>query len=70
MKHTFYKCKPNCLGCQFCEGGLGYCTTCGGFEGQLTTDCAGHKLNEKILDRVWKGFYNFKDGKWVRGSRR
>jgi hypothetical protein len=74
MKHIFYECPPGeCRhpgSCPYCDGGLGLCTVCNGAEGQLTTDCVGYKLSEKILDRVWKGFYDFKYGRWVRGGRR
>jgi hypothetical protein len=50
----------------FCDGGLGYCAVCGGFEGTLTTDCCGRKLTPNEEDRIYrKGNLDFKDGKWV-----
>lgn len=44
MEHTWYKCPDSCDGCQFCLGGLGCCTVCGGIEGQLLAKCPGYQL--------------------------
>jgi hypothetical protein len=66
-KHTYYECKCNKPYCQFCDGGLGLCTSCNGFEGTLTTECCGRRIteeeerliyNERVLDYV--------GGKWLR----
>jgi hypothetical protein len=43
----------------FCDGGLGWCVVCGGFEGQLLSTCPGHKLNEETLNACYNG--NVKD---------
>lgn len=67
MEHTWYECKCGHVGCQFCDGGLGHCTVCKGFEGTLTTDCTDKKLSEQTLNAVWKGYIDFKDGKWITG---
>lgn len=67
MEHTWYECKCGRTGCQFCDGGLGHCTVCKGFEGTLTTDCTGKKLSEPTLDAVWKGYIDFVNGKWITG---
>jgi hypothetical protein len=59
--HKWYKCKEFCAepGCMFCEGGLGWCTVCDAFEGQLLTTCPGYKLNEDALNACYHG--NVKD---------
>jgi hypothetical protein len=54
-RHVWHKCSPGCNGCQFCEGGLGWCTVCGAFEGQLLTTCPGYRLNEATLDACYRG---------------
>lgn len=67
MKHTWFECKCGQVDCQFCGGGLGACTVCRGFEGTLTTDCVGKRLQEPTLNAVWKGYIDFIDGRWVSG---
>jgi len=56
MNHIWFKCKQPCDNphCMFCEGGLGSCTVCEGFEGTLTRDCCGFKLDETDYDLIWK----------------
>lgn len=64
-KHVWYKCSQNCTGCQFCNGGLGYCTVCHGFEGTLTTECCGRKITEEEEDKIYKqGTLDFNNGRW------
>jgi hypothetical protein len=65
-KHTFYQCKCNKFGCQFCDGGLGLCTVCDGAEGTLTTECPGRKITKEEAAKIynWKSL-DFKDGQWV-----
>lgn len=69
IEHTWYKCTCGQPGCMFCDGGLGSCTVCGGFEGTLTTDCIGCRLQEPTLNAVWKGYIDFVDGRWRPGVR-
>jgi len=68
MKHKYFKCPQPCekVNCIFCDGGLADCTVCNGGEGQLTTDCCGHRLPHVTHDHVWKGLidYTDKDG-WI-----
>ena len=59
MDHTWHKCNPDCNGCMFCDGGLGWCVVCGAFEGQLLTSCPGYHLNEEALEACYRG--NVKD---------
>ena len=67
-KHTWYKCSggheyPG--NCQFCDGGLGACTVCDGFEGTLTTECPGRKITPKEEDAIYKqGTLDFIFGEW------
>lgn len=68
MKHTWYEChgKHESPGCMFCDGGLGACTVCNGFEGTLTTDCCGRKMTEDEERRVYKeGTLDFQNGAWL-----
>lgn len=53
--------------CSICEGGLGACSVCGGFEGTLTTDCCGRRITQLEEDQIYRqGRLDFRDGKWVR----
>jgi len=55
VNHTRYVCdKVDCHPCQFCEGGLFWCTVCNGFEGTLTTDCSGRNNTEVEHDAIYK----------------
>lgn len=50
----------------FCDGGLFSCTVCNGFEGTLTTECCGHKLHQAVLDAIYAGKIDYKNGKWIK----
>lgn len=68
MQHTWLKHEPGrCQEwrCPICEGGLAICTVCGAAEGELTKDCCGFRLNQFILDAIYKGGLNFADGMWT-----
>jgi len=67
MKHTWFKCQCGRMSCPYCGGDLASCTVCGGDEGTLPTDCPGKRLQEATLNAIWKGYINFKDGRWVLG---
>lgn len=72
MKHKFYECEQPCdrTACPFCEGGLGLCTVCGGFEGTLTTHCCGRKLTKEEEDKIYVlGTLDYADGEWVEVDR-
>lgn len=64
-RHKYFKCGCNRPGCQFCDGGLGSCTVCGGFEGTLATQCPGIPLSEQVLEAIYKGGLDFKQNVWV-----
>ena len=72
MKHTWYKCPPDCddYSCPYCVGGLASCIICGGAEGELTTDCCGHKLTQEIHDKVYAGKTDFKNHHWQTPTKR
>lgn len=53
--HTWYVCKSGCEGCQFCNGGLGWCTVCDAFEGELLAECPGRKLSHDAREACYKG---------------
>lgn len=67
MKHTWYEChEHHDHHCMFCDGGLGLCTVCNGFEGTLTTDCCGRRLTEDERHRIYElGTLDFRNGQWV-----
>ncbi len=65
MKHKWHECECHKPGCQFCDGGLGLCTVCGGFEGTLTTDCCCRQLTQEEQDEVYKGERDFVNGTWI-----
>jgi hypothetical protein len=54
--HIWYECKCHRVGCQFCDGGLGLCTVCGGFEGSLLPKCPGIRLTEEQHDENYKHY--------------
>lgn len=68
--HTYYKCpgdKPECEEgrCNYCQGGLSYCTTCGGAEITLATECPGKTLTDAQADCLINGRADYRDGQWV-----
>ena len=62
MKHVFHKCNED--RCFVCEGGLGWCTVCGGAEAELPTECPGRNLTESERASISRGDSNFKNGAW------
>ncbi len=68
MEHTFLKCEQPCMkeACMWCEGGLGYCTTCHGFEGTLPRECPALPVVEDDLQLIYKSVLDFRDGTWMR----
>lgn len=66
MKHT-YERHDNCelMHCPVCDGGLQHCTTCGCFEGSLTTDCPGEKVNYDRQQEIYQCKVDFIDGQWT-----
>lgn len=77
--HVWHRCLPGCIGCAFCNGGLGLCTVCGAGEAELLTECPGYRLNGEarvatmlgeVADLpVWRVMYRGGlrrvNGKWV-----
>ncbi len=77
LNHTWYECPPQADGkpahydtemssCMFCDGGLGHCTVCDGFEGTLPSECPGRKVEAEHLQLVYNSTLDFKDGRWFR----
>lgn len=67
-EHTYYECQdpcPNGPGCQYCDGGLGYCTICKGMEGSLPSECPEKHMGIHVADAVYEGQLDFKGGRWV-----
>ncbi|MFA7287381.1 MAG: hypothetical protein WC055_00730 [Melioribacteraceae bacterium] len=65
MEHTWHKCDCGEGPCVYCGGGLGVCDVCGGVEGSLSSECCGYKLDEFVLEAIYNGGLDFKDGKWI-----
>ena len=64
IKHTYYECKCNGEFCQFCAGGLGWCTVCDGFEGELGTHCPGQKMTKDEKYNIYKLGADYRDNEW------
>ncbi len=49
LKHI-YESHENCdrNPCMVCDGGLGICVVCGAAEGELTDDCHGEPVEDRI----------------------
>lgn len=54
--------------CMFCDGGLSACTRCGAFEGAWPDDCPGEPMDQELVDRVYHGEVNYRDGEWREGE--
>lgn len=66
LQHVWFVCDCNRTACQFCDGGLGACTTCGGFEGSLPTHCPGADMGRFTEEKVYVTDLDFVNGAWVR----
>lgn len=66
MKHFLHTCEDKeCLGCNYCRGGLAFCRVCKGAEASLPTDCPGRRLTEVEEQRITEGSMDFVEGAWV-----
>lgn len=63
MSHTWFVCKCHETGCMFCDGGLGHCTVCDGFEGTLPTDCPGEKMDGALQGCIYNGETDYREGR-------
>lgn len=43
-----------------CDGGLAVCTTCGGGEGSLPTDCPGERMQACVEVDVYRGTLDYR----------
>lgn len=66
-KHSYFECKCQSPGCMFCDGGLGWCTVCGGFEGTLSHECPGKEMHGWQKSGVWRGVLEYAGGQWRYG---
>lgn len=62
MKHVQHKCDEE--GCCVCEGGLAWCTVCGGAEASMPTECPGVKMTQGQQDEIQAGRIDFRGGQW------
>lgn len=51
--------------CMVCEGGLALCTTCGGAEASMPTECPGRKMTADESDNVQAGNIDYRNGRFV-----
>ena len=51
--------------CAVCDGGLARCTVCWSLEGALTTHCPGVSLSMEMIDIVYAGQMDFRNGIWI-----
>ena len=52
------------------QEGLSWCSTCGGAEGSLPTECPGRKMSIAEEQRVYAKYLDFLSGRWVVTARR
>ena len=64
---TAKDCKCDNPYCNVCEGGLEICKVCGLYEGSLTTDCPGERVDGDSADKVYQGKMDYRNGEWVQG---
>jgi len=65
-EHTWHKCTCYEVTCPYCEGGLGFCTVCNGFEGTLTTECCGRRITKEEERKIYEEHsLDFKNGEWI-----
>lgn len=66
MKHTELKCtNPNCSGdCMVCN--LFVCSSCGAYEGGLTSECPNKKIHIAVQEAICKEKIDFINGKWIK----
>jgi len=64
--HTWHKCNEH--DCIVCNGGLGWCTVCGGAEADLPRDCPGTRMTEEQKISVRNEDLDFYRGRWWRSA--
>lgn len=62
--HNYHVCSSTCDGCQFCEGGLAFCTICRGGEASLPAECPGRNMSQDEQSLVQAGLLDYKNGDW------
>jgi hypothetical protein len=70
-RHKLKRCDCGDGACQYCGGGLAYCTTCCGFEGAMPEDCPQVRMTNEQADLVYQGKidYRLKHGGWTEWTR-
>ena len=59
MKHIFDKRSDD----------LALCTVCKAGEGELPTECPGKPISMDMLDAIYSGILDYKNGVWVHKSK-
>lgn len=65
ISHVYLK-HENCIeiNCNICDGGLAICTVCECGEGELATECPGHKVHPDIRKLIYKGRIDYINGEY------
>lgn len=61
-RHVQHVCQDE--DCFVCNGGLSWCTVCGGAEASMPAECPGDMMTQYQQDEIQGGRLNFKDGAW------
>lgn len=64
-EHTWHTCECGEGTCNWCGGGLGWCTVCNCAEGTLPSHCPGASVPTEQQDEIYAGQRDFKDGLWL-----
>lgn len=67
IEHDWFtpQCSRECIGCQWCAGGLEMCRLCGAFEGATTTHCPQVQVGADTWDKVYAGQLDYRFGRWI-----
>lgn len=66
MRHTQHVCGEET--CFVCNGGLAWCTVCGGAEASMPTECPGVKMTQYQQDLVQAGVLDYVERGWRSGG--
>lgn len=61
--HVFKDC--SCGDCPTCDWDCTECLRCGAVEGEIPSECPGHKLHKDTKDRIFSSELDFKCGRWI-----
>jgi hypothetical protein len=62
MNHKYHSCNYDT--CNVCNGGLAWCTVCGGAEIELPTECPGRAMTEVEKQKIADGSLFYYGDSW------